>query len=141
MKHTVEPWVLGQKLGRESFCIWAGKLRIAWIDFWGDQIQTGNTKSEEEQKANGDRIVACVNFCQGVPNDQMHPGRLGLLIDKATQQDEELSRLRSEREELRMALQRILDTLDSEDPNPSVSLRADAKKAKAVLSRLEGGGK
>lgn len=57
-KHTSGPWNVGRKTANETWCVWAGKLRIAWIDFWGEQIESGNFKSESEQQANARLIAA-----------------------------------------------------------------------------------
>ncbi len=65
-------------------------------------VLTINHRSVEEARANARRIVACWNACVDVPTDLLenHPSPF--------------SRLREERDELAMQLQRVYDALGGE---------------------------
>lgn len=73
-----------------------------------ERVCTMATAGRGQRLRDSARIVACVNFCQGVPNDQMHPGRLALLINKATDQQAEIARLEAGKAKLREALQDLV---------------------------------
>lgn len=59
-EHTPGPWKA--YFDKQGDCTGVktanGKLRICWLDFWGEQIETGNIKSEEEMQANARLIAA-----------------------------------------------------------------------------------
>jgi len=66
MNHTKEPW----KQDRQN--ITSGPQgALAYVS-----TAIGCGRQFEEALANGARIVACVNFCQGVPNEMLASGGL-----------------------------------------------------------------
>jgi hypothetical protein len=75
-KHTPEPWRVNT--GFMEGDIWAGSKRIAYDE---GILGSGN----EEQKANADRIVACVNACGGIDTAELADGVIKAAMEKGAE--------------------------------------------------------
>lgn len=68
MKHTQEPWQIDQQEDNGLYVI---------VDFTGDEI--GNYDGEYS-KEDAQRIVYCINACEGLTNEQLESGYIQKLI-------------------------------------------------------------
>lgn len=104
--HTPEPWVFSHDLSNtsETSQITSGPnvlVRVAAYEFYGPSI--------DEANANAKRIVACVNACAGITDEQLK--RLTEIIDEGTAALDECGRLRHERDELLEQKDALLEAL------------------------------
>jgi len=73
MKHTKEPWGVGRPSPNGQQVIGNGK---------GMMIAIANpTSTQGEVNANAERIVACVNACEGITNEALEAGVVACAID------------------------------------------------------------
>lgn len=120
--HTPEPWKV----------FYGDKLILGVGETTGEGITDGQFalwRSGEEMRANAERIVACVNFCQGVESEklaslshpsiyramELEPGGSGLVVVLC-----HLDRLKQQRDELLAALvqaERALAATKTEHPS------------------------
>ena len=61
--YTPEPWAYHRTLGGEMLVFAPAHRAIAEV--WGDY------RGSIEERENARRIVACVNFCAGIPTDEL----------------------------------------------------------------------
>jgi hypothetical protein len=65
MNHTPEPWELSEN-GLSIFGPPPDEWGITWL-----HLYSGGGISDEEQRANARRIVACVNACKGISTEEL----------------------------------------------------------------------
>lgn len=80
-KHTPGPWEVNHVKGTKSECgqltvDQAGKLTDAICDVHGELTGLDFERPESEQLANAERIVACVNACEGLADPTAVPDLL-----------------------------------------------------------------
>lgn len=74
MKHTPTPWMQG-KVGGEP-------VITAVLNPFGYFVYFTDWQDDETIKANAERIVACVNACEGLSNEQLqHIGSVRHLLE------------------------------------------------------------
>lgn len=93
-QHTSGPWKTYHskaKSGEQGVITQNGKVRIAWMDFWGEQIETGNLKPDSEIDANARLIAAapelleaCLQAVMAIPTDHGAFETVRNAISKAT---------------------------------------------------------
>lgn len=86
-KHTPEPW-------------WTNGREIGDMPMMYTKISNSiSGNSYEEAEANAHRIVACVNACEGITNEELNSGG-GFWGRAVSRQKEAIERLTKERDEL-----------------------------------------
>jgi len=123
MSHTPEPWILfevGDRFKHQCPAASSDKTSILTTTE-EDGVQWAAVYNDEDAS----RIVACVNACAGMRNDELEGGLLlGVMNQK-------MERLKRELDELNAACKEVIAISDRQH---------DAwDKAKAVIARIEGG--
>lgn len=129
-KHTPEPW-------EQHEHVVLGNNKTVNVSFYTKLDDNGRYSLEmphEEQQANAERIVECVNMCAGIETKYLKP--LGQRIAEGSQT---IRRLSIERKELRQDVERLREHIkhDEKHINELVKqieqLQADCKHYKAIL--------
>jgi hypothetical protein len=112
MKHTPEPWELKHNYKPEGGCYKITKHG----DYWP-------IIPESSSNENFSRIVACVNACAGISNEELEDvGNIRRLVTEALQAE-------AQRDELLAALENLIAWANIKDGSPSQQLRDDAMTA------------
>jgi hypothetical protein len=91
MKHTPEPWEVN-------------KMHVsADISHIGSCYGTGTSK--EEDRANAARIVACVNACKGLTNEELQSNAVYAVIQERDELKKDVSSFKSELNKLLNAIE------------------------------------
>lgn len=88
-KHTQGRWRIGrypeviETAGKNDICLDMpnGGIYI---------LAACNSNFMDDARANARRIVACVNACEGLPNEELEDGALPIVTDKLQRQRDEL---------------------------------------------------
>lgn len=95
MSHTPEPWILFEVGDRFKHQCPASSDRTSILTTaTEDDVQWGAVYSDEDAR----RIVACVNACAGMRNDELEGGLLLAVMSS------NIERLEAERKKLRVAI-------------------------------------
>ena len=96
--HTPEPWRIGtpppngeQTIGNEK----------------GLMVAVATTGHGVSAEANARRIVACVNACAGIPDEQLYDQEPGCLLSAMVEQEQEIMAITKQRDELLAALEKM----------------------------------
>lgn len=65
IEHTPEPWKWHAQGEANEYCLLTHDGR------WVIAFRQNGELTDDRQKANARRIVACVNACKGIPNEQL----------------------------------------------------------------------
>ena len=95
-EHTPEPWRIGtpppngeQTIGNEK----------------GLMVAVATTGHGVSAEANARRIVACVNACAGIPDEQLYDQEPGCLLSAMVEQEQEIMTITKQRDELLASLE------------------------------------
>jgi len=122
MKHTKEPWktdsqsgiIFGKSIGgcqmKES------SHMVAQMRGWGHLKYLGEQEAFEIQIANAERIVACVNACEGITNYSLESENG--LINKSLKSIHEREQLQARVKQLEEALEEIVDDTENSYVKP-----------------------
>ena len=133
--HTAEPWTLKQhgvndpEYGNGIIYSFGGADRFAQINDVG--LLTSSAMDIQKHEANARRIAAAVNFCAGIPNDQLPPGGLAKLVSDMVS----MAKL------LRMVVSRLDECCPDAEGDISTDDRRLLAKARALFAKREGGAK
>jgi hypothetical protein len=119
IKHTAEPW-------------WTNGHEIGDMPMMNTKISNSiSGSSYEEAVANAERIVACVNYCKGVSNEDMNGNTLEGDLRKGMEKIENLTK---ERDELLELLEAIARSSRNDTP---WWLSESLEKAEAVIANAK----
>lgn len=138
MSHTPEPWILFEVGDRFKHQCPASSDRTSILTTaMEDDVQFGAVYNDEDAK----RIVACVNACAGMRNDELEGGLLLGVMSK------KIERLEAERLELIKALESFLDLVGDSHGVSGYHLNGDIAEwdefecvgeAYELIKRIEG---
>lgn len=122
MSHTPEPWILFEVGDRFKHQCPASSDRTSILTTaTEDDVQWGAIYSDEDAR----RIVACVNACAGMRNDELEGGLLIGVMSK------KIERLESEHDELILAMEEVIRISDRD--------HEAWDRAKAAIYKAKGG--
>ena len=105
-KHTPEPWEFGYGQTREfGMCLGIG-LNSA-PDWHVVAVVSPADSVNHADEANARRIVACVNACAGIPDEQLYDQEPGCLLSAMVEQEQEIMTITKQRDELLKAAEAI----------------------------------
>lgn len=81
MRHTPGPWAIES----DTWLIWGechdGELGVPILRADTDHRTWGREVAHEERDANVERVVACVNACEGIPTEALDAGVVRELVE------------------------------------------------------------
>ena len=125
--HTPEPWRVGRDGSVVSDTPVPGMGGSDAVEYYG-----GHLIGESIIEANARRIVACVNACAGMRNDELEGG---LLIGVMQVKIDLLESLRDELLEAAKAVVTRWDTPNWKDAEPTAAVIG---RLRAILQKIEG---
>lgn len=125
--HTPEPWRVGRAGSVVSDTPVPGMGGSDAVEYYG-----GHLIGESIIEANARRIVACVNACAGMRNDELEGG---LLIGVMQVKIDLLESLRDELLEAAKAVVTRWDTPNWKDAEPTAAVIG---RLRAILQKIEG---
>lgn len=78
MKHTPEPWNANRRVREMGRYILESKINGPFGHFEG--WSSDGVTTTDEDAANARRIVACVNFCEGMPTEVLESGVIAQIM-------------------------------------------------------------
>lgn len=132
-EHTKEPWVVGVSADNGLPCVDStdSTQPIEICEVWG---VVDDKVADETALANARRIVACVNACEGIPQDWLEFGSSGCLQNVR----EERNSYKQERDELLAALKRILPQYEALLRDCGLASEHATEQARAIIAKVEG---
>ena len=126
-KHTPEPWRVGRHGTVVSDTPVPGIGGSDAVEYYG-----GHLIGESITEANARRIVACVNACAGMRNDELEGGLLiGVMQSK-------IDRLECQRDELLEAAKAVVTRWDTPNWKDAEPTAAVIGRLRAILQKIEG---
>lgn len=121
--HTQEPWLVGNFSQNKPIAIYDENR-----DVISSLVRDGLVLKNEKQLANAKRIVACVNACVGIPNDELIEiaAEGGMLTPR-----QQIADIAIERDEL-------LAALKSAVKSGIIDLNGEPAIAIKLIARVEG---
>ena len=123
MKHTNKPWTVVEGRTHGSIEVFSGDTAIAEIWRRGDA---------QQERAIAQRIVACVNSCEGFSIEELEGANL---FKDSIESQSEIVALKQQRDELLKALRGLRDAF----LGTSVEVQADAMRAARAAIAKAGG--